>query len=208
MWQSRKRCRKSLALEEVEDEKEEKDDEHIDSVGNHIYFYSPVTRKSSFKFSMCFNKVQKSLLASSSVSELSKLKIFIHLHSEGGDVYSGLAIMDIILACPISTEIVVEGQCASAATLILLAGTYRKMTPNSLLLVHQISSSFWGTAQEWTDENKNMKTLSKKLKRIYIKYTNIDFAEIDNILKHDLYWPAKKCLKLRLIHEIGSTSLI
>lgn len=201
MWHNakkRKVCQDADELDEPEG--------HVGVVGNRIFFYSPVTTTALFKFSLHFTELQNDLQKTTCASQVPALRIYIHLHSGGGDVYAGLAIMDIISNCPIPTEIVVEGQCASAATLILLGGTYKKMTSNSMMLIHQLSSSFWGTAEMWGDESRNMLALTEKLKGIYSQRTKIKKRDLDGILRNDIYWHAPQCLSMGLVDEVVATT--
>ena len=44
--------------------------------------------------------------------------------------------------------------------------------------------------------------LMQKIKSIYEQHTKIPKREMDKILKHDLWWDAKTCLKYGLVDEI------
>ena len=76
------------------------------------------------------------------------------------------------------------------------------MTKNSHLLIHQISSEFWGKMNEFEDEMENLNRLMKVSKNIYKEYTSIPEEEIDQILKHDMWWGPEKCLEYKIIDEI------
>ena len=55
---------------------------------------------------------------------------------------------------------------------------------------------------ELEDEMNNLKQLMKKIKEIYKKYTKIKEKDLDDILKRDIWWDSKKCLKFGLVDEI------
>ena len=76
------------------------------------------------------------------------------------------------------------------------------MHRHSYMLIHQLSSGMWGKYEELKDDMENNENLMKVIKDIYIKHTNIPKRELDKILKHDLWWDAKTCLKYGLIDEI------
>ena len=48
--------------------------------------------------------------------------IYVHICSYGGDVFAGLALMDLIKNNEIPITTIVEGPVASAATLMFLGG--------------------------------------------------------------------------------------
>ena len=83
-----------------------------------------------------------------------------------------------------------------------VVGHRRLMHSHSYMLINQLSSGMWGKYEELKDDMENSENLMKVIKDIYIKHTNIPKRELDKILKHDLWWDAKTCLKYGLIDEI------
>lgn len=63
-------------------------------------------------------------------------KISIHLCSEGGDTYIGLAFYARIRSSPCEIAVVAFGQVMSAATIILAAGDERLMDKDAWFMVH------------------------------------------------------------------------
>src|ERR1700719_2339955 len=61
---------------------------------------------------------------------------WVCLNSTGGDVLSGLAIFDTIKY--LQLDVVVYGSAMSIAGVILQAGKQRRMTPNSVLMLHAL----------------------------------------------------------------------
>ena len=57
-------------------------------------------------------------------------KAIVHINSPGGDVNEGFAMHDFLVASGKEIETIIEGQCASIATIVFLAGTTRKITEN------------------------------------------------------------------------------
>ena len=110
--------------------------------------------------------------------------------------------MDTMLRCKVPIETYVDGFSASAATLLTVVGEKRYMSRNSYMLVHQLSSTFWGTYSNFEDEKKNLDLMMKTIKDIYKKYTKLPMKKLDEILKHDLMWDAKTCLEYGMIDEI------
>jgi ATP-dependent protease ClpP protease subunit len=93
--------------------------------------------------------------------------------------------------------------CASAATLILLAGSVRKMSENSYVLIHQISADgVWGKYEELKDHMQNFTKDMDRMKKVYESETAIPPRKLNKILKKDLYLDAEQCLTYCVIHEI------
>ena len=196
---------------EEEEEEEEFNDVNMDifdlgnSVSirdNHIYFYGNVNTKNAIKINTAIKDITKKLLMVQLDYSVDNLKIYLHINSFGGSVFAGLSIIDTIISNNIPIVSIVEGSAASAATLISVVCSERIIKPNSFMLIHQMSSGFWGKMEEIKDEFINLKKLTKKLKGIYKKYTNIEKEKLKNLLKRDLWMDSGECLELGLVDSV------
>ena len=70
------------------------------------------------------------------------------------------------------------------------------------MLIHQLSTQFWGTYSNFEDEKQNLDLMMKTIKNVYKQYTKVPAKKLDEILKHDLLWDAKTCKDYGLIDEI------
>jgi len=174
----------------------------INSVKNHIYFYSGVCKKSCMNLNIEIKKVANDLMTNKNNFSKLDMYIYIHINSFGGSIFAALSTIDTIINCPIPIVTIIEGAAASAATLISVVADYRIMTENSYMLIHQLSSSTWGKMDDLEEEMENLKTLMNKIKGIYSDYTDLKQHELDEILKHDIWWDTKKCLSVGLIDKI------
>ena len=69
----------------------------------------------------------------------------------------------IVVVLVIAVHTYIDGLIASAATFLFLAGKKRFMTENSNILIHQISTGFWGKFEDLKDEYKNTTELMKRV---------------------------------------------
>ena len=76
------------------------------------------------------------------------------------------------------------------------------MSRNSYMLIHQLSTIFWGKYSEFEDEKQNLDLMMETIKRVYKEYTKVPMKKIDEILKHDLMWDATTCLEYGLIDKV------
>jgi len=169
---------------------------------NRIYFYSGVTRPKILQLNKGIFNLNVTMLSKTSVLEYEPPPIKIHINSYGGSVFAGLAAVDYIKNSKIPVHTIIDGCAASAATLMSCVGAHRQMHRNSCMLVHQLSGVMWGKFQEMQDDMQNSEMLMEKIKNIYKEHTKIPKKEMDNILKHDLWWEAEKCLQYGLVDEI------
>lgn len=68
----------------------------------------------------------------------------LHINSGGGDVFQALAICNALKSYKGNVNIIIDGLCASAATLIICAGHKVSMASNALLMVHTPSVGLLG----------------------------------------------------------------
>ncbi len=191
------------AEEESDNEDEQNTDEkEVKVIDNNIYFYTDVSSNSIKELIVLLKEVTKKNQIIGITFGIDPPPVNIYINSEGGCLYSALSVIDIISSNVIPVNTIISGVCMSAATLISLSGHNRYMMPNSYMLIHNISSGFWGKMHEFEDEMKNLTELTKKLKNIYKNNSKITKIQLDKILKTDLLIPADNCLKFGLIDEI------
>ena len=113
----------------------------------------------------------------------------------------GLSIYDFIKRNKVPIHTYINGNIASAATFMYLAGKKRFMTPNSTILIHQISTTFWGKFEDLKDECKNTTELMKIVKDLYSENTFMKKKQLDDILKRELFLNYTECEKLGFIKQ-------
>ena len=177
-------------------------EKHISVQDNKIYFYSGVNRNACSELNKKISEMESKSLTLSNSLEIQPPPIKLFINSGGGSVVSGISSMDTILRCKVPIQTYVDGFAASAATFMSVVGTKRYMSRNSYMLIHQLSSNFWGTYANFEDEKKNLDLMMKTIKSVYKKYTKLPMKKLDEILKHDLLWDAMTCLEYGLIDEI------
>lgn len=174
----------------------------IEVFKNHIYFYSGVTTKSCLKLNIELKKLSQAIIDDGKNFYDKNKYIYLHINSFGGSVFASFSTIDTILNLPVPVISIIEGAAASAATLISVICNYRIIYKNSFMLIHQLSSSTWGKMADLEDEMENLKKLMENIKKIYKNNTKINELDLDNILKHDIWWDANKCLKQGLVDQV------
>jgi len=169
----------------------------------HIYYYEEVNPKSILDLITSLREATQISLDRQITYDLdSPPPIHLHIHSYGGDVYSGLAGVGHILNNKVPIYTYAEGGVASAGTLLTLAGKKRYIQEYSYMLIHQVSHWTQGTYENIKDEKENMDKLMGQLYKFYKKYTKLKKKQIVKILKRDLWFDAEECLKHGLVDDI------
>jgi len=177
-------------------------EKHISVQDNKIYFYSGVNRNSCSELNKKISELEAKAITLSNSLTIKPPPIKLFINSGGGTIVSGIASMDTILRSKVPVWTYVDGFSASAATFMTVVGHKRFMSRNSYMLVHQLSTAFWGTYANFEDEKQNLDLMMKNIKNIYKEYTKIPMKKLNEILKHDLMWDANTCLEYGMIDEI------
>ncbi len=170
--------------------------------GNHIYFNSDVTKKSIFDLCQALNSVALDNIVTATQFNIEPIPIYLHINSNGGSVFAAFTAIDNIMNCKVPVYTIIEGASASAATIMSVVGKKRYIRPNSYMLIHELRSGCWGRMSEMEDEMENNKKLMKRIKKIYKEHTTIPHEEMKEILKHDMWWDAEKCLEMGLVDSL------
>jgi len=177
------------------------------SDSNDVFLYSEIKEETILKVIKQIDKkriqYRKFLIENNlPISIEAHFHIHLHINSYGGSVFASFSLFDYIKRSPIPIHTHVEGVCASAASVISVAGHKRFMTKNSMIMIHQLSSWFGGKYDEFHDQKLNLDLLMDKIKRIYIASTKLKNARLNHLLKRDLFLDSDTCLEYGFVDEI------
>lgn len=175
----------------------------IESINNDVYFYAEVRRQNNLTLNKKLDSLGIKYFNYSNTLGMEEVApINLYINSYGGSVFAGFSSVDHIMNCKVPVHSVIDGCAASAATIMSVVAEHRYMYRHSFMLIHQISAGSWGKFEELKDDMENNELIMKKIKEIYEEHTKIPKKQLNEILKHDLWWDAKKCLEYGLIDEI------
>ena len=174
------------------------DDEKVMTVHNNVYFYCRVTRKTSLQLNTKLEEVQQIILN----HKIQENEINLYIQSGGGELFAGISSMNYIENMKVHVNTIVDGFVASAASLIILGGHTVYMQKHATLLIHQMTTGFYGKFEEFMDEVHNSKKSMKMIKDIYKDKTKIPEKELEKLMKKDIYLDVNECKKYKIIHKI------
>lgn len=170
---------------------------------NHIYFDDAIDKNSCKKLIGQLEDLNIKLGKLTCDYDLvEQPKIYLHINSPGGSVFSALSVIDTMRQSKFPIVTIVEGGTASAATLISCFGSERWITKYGYMLIHQLSSSCWGKMAEIEDEFANLQDIMERIYEIYEEHTKLNRTQLKKILKGDRWWRAETCLKHGLVDKI------
>jgi ATP-dependent Clp protease protease subunit len=136
--------------------------------------------------------------------------IWMYINSPGGDVYSGLAIYDVmnLVKAPIYT--VIAGMAASMAFILSTSGAkgHRYALKHSRLLLHQPSGGSVGQATDIAINNKEIQIIKKELYEIVSLNTGQSFNKVKKDGERDYWMKTDDALKYGAIDKILTTRKI
>ena len=178
----------------------------LDREKNHIYFYQGVDQDSCLELNRKINALNKDLMQHAIEYETEPPNIYLHINSYGGSLFAAFSTIDTIMSSKIPIVSIIEGCAASAATIISMVCHKRYCTPNSFMLIHQLSTGASGKYEEMKDDFMNDTKLMELLYKLYLEHTTMDIKTIKRVLKRDLWWNVNECIKHGLIDGIWNGS--
>ena len=130
--------------------------------------------------------------------------VTVIINSEGGDVYEGIAIYNLLQASKV--DIVISGMAASIASVIAMAGRKVSMYANSILFVHHAWTCGEGNAAQLEQQVADLKAADASLISAYMAKSGRTEQEIVGLLDgpsgEGTQISAERALELGLIDEI------
>jgi ATP-dependent protease ClpP protease subunit len=180
----------------------------VETINNHVYFYAGVDSDRCLAMIRAVRDLDAMLraerLTRSIPEDVTPTPIWLHINSFGGDLFTGLAMSDQLKQVKTPVYSVVEGCCASAATLIAMSCTKRYILPRSFMLIHQLQNVMWGKYEDFKDEMVLMDMMMQQITAFYVTNSKMTEKKIKEALKRDTWYNADQCLENGLVDRIGN----
>lgn len=135
--------------------------------------------------------------------------ILLYINSYGGIVDDFFAMHDAMkmLRCNVAT--IGIGKQMSCGFLLLISGTpgLRFATANSRILIHQVSSGFWGPLSQIKDEVDAVKILQERINEIILKYTKIKKSKLEKIMERQYFVYPPEAKELGIIDDVIDSNM-
>lgn len=191
-----KRRRPRFGGDDETAEEEGDDEKHVKQLHHKIFFYADVSIGSVQRLYECLLEANKHALTCS-VGE-----VHLHIHSHGGDACAGFAAYHHLRKNILPIVTYVDGMVCSAATFLLMAGRRRVCGTHGFVLIHQISTGFFGKYNDMIDELQNTKDLMQACRNLYTEHTTMSPERLEELLKSERAISAQVCLEDGIVHAI------
>lgn len=129
-------------------------------------------------------------------------ELVIHINSQGGDVDEGFAIHDLLSTSGKKITTVIEGMCASIATVVALAGSTREITENATFFIHNAWGFAGGDAEELQKYTDQVKAATDKIIDFYVSKTSGDREKIAALMDDDTSLTATQAKEMGFVTDI------
>lgn len=135
--------------------------------------------------------------------------ISLYINSPGGEVYSGLAILDTMNYIKPRVSTICVGMAASMAAVLLASGAKGKRfcLPNSMVMIHQPSGGASGQQTEIEIAAREIRETRATLNQILSDATGQPFEKVQADTERDNYMRAQAALEYGLVDRIVTSRI-
>lgn len=138
------------------------------------------------------------------LDSISNKDIYLYIDSNGGDIVSGLTIIDCMNYIKSNVITICIGKAYSMASVILSAGTKGKRTAlkHSEIMIHEASCSIGGKTNEVLNLTNRLNNSNEELAKIISNNSNTKYNKVLKDIKKDMFMTTKEALNYGIIDKI------
>lgn len=123
--------------------------------------------------------------------------ITVHINSNGGDVYTSIAIHNAIKGLDKNINVVVDGVALSGGSVIAMAGDTIDMYPGSMMMIHKVSAFAYGmyNADELSKIEKACDAMDEAIATIYSNRTGKTVDECRELMGNETWMTGAKAVE-------------
>lgn len=122
-------------------------------------------------------------------------KLQISICSEGGDVFTGMAIHNLLSRHASKKTCVIDGLCASAATFIAMACQEIKIPSNAWMMVHAASSCICGNAVDFRKAADMLDNIDSSIVNLYTARTGKGEEEVRGMMSAETWMNGQQAVE-------------
>ncbi len=128
--------------------------------------------------------------------------ILLHINSPGGDCVAASQIYTMLMDYPADVIVQIDGVAASSASVIAMAGTTVRMSPTSLMLLHNPWTTAVGDASEMQKAINLLDEVKESIINAYQIKTGMSRVKLSNIMDAETWLNAHKAKELGFCDEV------
>jgi ATP-dependent Clp endopeptidase proteolytic subunit ClpP len=156
----------------------------------HIYIYSQIGQGG-----VTAESIRKKLVNSGD-------EVTVHINSPGGEVYEGYTIYNILRNSGKKINVVIEGLCASIATLIACAGDTIVMNPTAEFMIHNPMVGIEGDSEDLRKVADQLDQIKKTIIAAYKRKTNKSEEELWDMMNRETFLSADMAKEFGFVDDV------
>lgn len=129
-------------------------------------------------------------------------EIQLHINSPGGEVFEGIAVMNLLRAHPARVTAIVEGIAASAASFIAASADTTVVAPNSEMMIHDASGLVLGNAADMYKMAGILDHLSDNIASVYAAKSGGSTAFWRDAMRTETWYSAQEAVTAGLADRL------
>jgi ATP-dependent Clp protease protease subunit len=122
--------------------------------------------------------------------------LLIYINSDGGDVSTGMAILNMLQRFPARKLVRIDGLAASMASVIAMVGDEIVMPSNAMLMIHNPWGSVGGTAEQIKSFGEALTIMKSNIVGAYTKRTKLGVDHIRRLMDAETWMGADEAVRL------------
>lgn len=123
------------------------------------------------------------------------------INSGGGDVFTGSEIYSMLKNHKGHVTVKIVGVCASAASMVAMAGDTVEMSPTGLLMIHNAMGWTFGNTQEHEKQIKSLEEANDSIAKAYQNKTGLPLPEIRDLMKAETWFSCNKAIEYGFVDK-------
>ena len=132
--------------------------------------------------------------------------ISVRLNSPGGDVFEGFAIYNLLDQHDGNVEVTVDGMAASAASVVMMAGSKITMSANSLAMIHDPWTLSVGGADDMRATADLLDKVKASIITTYMTRTSLPESTVMDMMRAETWFNANEAIAHGFAHEVAQSN--
>lgn len=167
---------------------------------NELYIYGDIVDYKWYEEDVTANEVREKL------SNFKGDVLNVHINSYGGDVFTGIAIYNLLKNLDAHVNVYIDSCACSIASVIAMAGDTIYMPKNTLMMIHNCWTWVQGNSKELRKQADDLDVIMEASIESYMTKFNGSREELQELLDNETWLTATECIELGLADEILSQS--
>jgi len=159
-----------------------------------IYIYSSIEHDG--RQGMSANKLIDSLGDLKNLSQ-----IVLHINSEGVDLFEGITIYNLLKNAGVEVHAIIEGFCASSASVIAMSASKIIMKRGSVFMIHKPITFATGTSEELNKCAEVLNMITENIIDIYQARTGLSRETINDLMSKESFMSGEMAKSLGFCDE-------